>query len=268
MVNISINSTKSLIITALGDRFPLTLKQIHNEIKKNRKISYQAVHKVIKELIKEQIVEKIEKQYFLNKEWIKQQTKSFSKYHFNYFNLNYNPNQISKESKIQIFKFSSIKEIGDFIIDAYAKGYFDTEEKKIYFLVRRILPFFPPSLISFAKKILKQNDIYVLCRSNTIADKWAAKLYRKLGIKIKLGATTPHYNSVCIGDYVIQYFNFINEDYRKKIYSFSEKINKKPPQSLLKLTSDVLYKRTELYLIINRHPVLVNDIKQNIVKEF
>ncbi|MFC1691306.1 hypothetical protein ACFL0W_03930 [Nanoarchaeota archaeon] len=263
------NSTKKLIIQILGDRFPLTLKQIYIEIKKEKDISYQAVHKVIKEIVEDGIVDKIEKQYFLNKNWIKQQTKSFSNYYSNYFNIGYNPNQIDESSKIQIFRFTSLKDLTNFLIKSYAKGYFgENEPKKIFLSVRRLLPFVPESIIHFIKKLEKENKICLACRGNTIADKLAAKFFRSLGIEVKTGVVIPHHNSICIGDTVLQYFFFFNEPYRKKLYSFSDKIKKKSGFSLLKMTSDIFHRQTEIYIIVNKHSVLVEDIKQSISDVF
>ncbi len=262
-------STKSLILSVLGKRFPLSLNQIYADVKLEKNLSYQAVHKIIKELVKDRLVEKVEKQYFLNKRWIKQQADRFLEYYSNYFNTAYNPNQINKTSKIQIFRFTSLKDVLASCIDGYAKNYFNQEESdKIYLSVRRLLPFVPPVIIPFVKKLLKDHEIILLCRSNTLADRWVAKIYRSIGIKVKTGVDIPHYNSICMGDCVLQYFFFFNEPYRKKLYSFSDKFKTNKSSSLIKLTSDVLYKQTEIYVVVNRHPILVEDIKRSIMKTF
>ena len=256
-------STKSLIIDLLGTNFPLSLTQIYKEIIKTKIISYQAVHKTIKELVEEKILEKFGKQYLLNKEWVHNQTKQFTNHYANYFNLSYNANQIDTNSKIQVFRFSSIKELTDFLIDAYSKDYFKLEGK-LYFSVRKLLPFIPQTIIQFIKQVLKNNKICVLCRGNGISDKVAAKFYRALGINVKTGVTLPHYNSALVGNCVMQYFFFFNDSYRTKLYSYSEKIKQKTGFSLMKMTSDIIYKKIEIFIVINRHPVLVSDMKQSL----
>jgi hypothetical protein len=65
-------STKQKIIIILTDEWPLTAKKIYNRLQKEFKtnITYQAVHKIIKELTIENIIVKNVNTYKLNIEWI------------------------------------------------------------------------------------------------------------------------------------------------------------------------------------------------------
>jgi hypothetical protein len=260
------DSTKSLIIATLGNRYPLTLNQIFKEIRQHKALSYQAVHKIIKELVNEGIVEKLDKQYFLKKDWVKGQTGQFSRFYLNYFNTNYSPNQIDPKSPLQVFRFATVKELGDFLIEALAKGYFEPNDGKIYIAFRRIMPFIPTQLVSLISKLKEKHEIFLVSKGNTWTDRWGAKVYRSLGMKVKLGVDTANFNTVCIGGCVIQFFNFVDDAYRKRLYGMIEKVV--PTQTLMKKTSELLYRQTDLYLIINRHPVLVEYIKKSIEKEF
>jgi len=140
-------STKSLIISSLGNDFPLSLNQVSKEVRKQKNISYQAVFKVMGELVKGRIVDKIDKQYFLNKDWVDGQTKDFSRYYSNYFNINYNQNEIYPESLIQVFKFQSLREMVDFIMQGYVKGLI-SKTGNVYISVKRLHPLVPTSIIS------------------------------------------------------------------------------------------------------------------------
>lgn len=65
--------TKDLIINILSNEWPLSAKKIYNEIKKQGKnVTYQAVHKAIKELLNEGILTKQAKEYSINSDYIKQ----------------------------------------------------------------------------------------------------------------------------------------------------------------------------------------------------
>jgi hypothetical protein len=261
-------STKKLIIEILGNQFPLNLNQIVKEIKTKKNLSYQAVHKTIGELIIDNTVKKVEKQYFLNKDWVESQTKSFSKYYSNYFNISYNSNQIDPKAKIQVFRFSSLKDILDFIVETIEKGYLKSSSNKIYISLRRIHPIIPPSLIVAIKKVSKENNIYLICKSDKFTDKWGAKLFRSLGVKVKTGVDIPHQNVACFEECVLQYFLFFDESYKKKVHTFSDNFDGKASIVLLKLTSDIFYKKADMYIILNRYQVFVNDIKETISKEF
>jgi hypothetical protein len=220
------------------------------------------VHKVLNELLKEKIVDKIEKHYFLNKNWIKEQTDNFSVFYSHYFNTSYNPNQIDINNKIQVFRFTSVKEMLDFMILAYIQGELGTGE--LYASVKRLLPFIPHALIPY----LKKSTVYILCSGNSIADQWTAKFYRTLGMQIKINAKPRHFNSICFGNCVVQYYFFMNENYRQKLYAFSEKIAMNSSMRLMKMTADLLYKNIEIFLVINRHPLLVEDMKKEIIAQF
>ncbi len=70
-------NSKSQIISVLGERWPLTTKEVFSELQKQfgTTISYQAIHKVLQEMIDEQIVVKNGKSYELNNDWISNLTK-------------------------------------------------------------------------------------------------------------------------------------------------------------------------------------------------
>ncbi|HLC79363.1 MAG TPA: hypothetical protein VJG83_02940 [archaeon] len=65
-------STKNKIISILSSKWPLTAKQIYSELVKEYSgaISYQGVHKIIKDLLGEGVIERKENTYLLNVEWI------------------------------------------------------------------------------------------------------------------------------------------------------------------------------------------------------
>jgi len=257
-------STKESIIRILGARFPLTLKQISMEVKIHRNISYQAVYKTIHQLMDQGIINKIDKQYFLNKSWIDDKTQKFSRLYSNYFGTEFSPNQIDRNKRVQMFRFHSHEEVLKFIVEIYIKGL----TGDVYVSLRRMYPIIPPSLIQLIKKLTKTNNLYILCRNNGVSDRWAARFLKGLGAKVKTGAEVPVINSICIGDTVLQYFFFFQESYKDKIYSFYDRFQRKSRMSLLKITSDILHKRGELYIIIIRYPVYVDNITTAIKSEF
>ena len=67
-------NAREAIISILSRKFPLSIKKIYNEVKKeyHLDITYQAVFKLIKEMSEDSILEKLDKEYKLNINWIKQ----------------------------------------------------------------------------------------------------------------------------------------------------------------------------------------------------
>jgi len=260
------NNTKDKIISLLKKEFPLSLTQVFKRTNTEKKVTYQGIRKAVNELVNENIIEKVDKQYFLNKEWVKEQTKSFSKAYSHYFNINYNPNQIDDQS-IQVFQFSSLNQTLNFIIEAYSKGHLRNKEtNKIYVSLRRLPPLIPPALIQFMKKLQKDNEIHFICKSDRLADRWAAKFFRSLGINVKTGINTPHQNIACFGDFMLQFFFFCPQSYANKIYSFEKEFKKKSQSSFLRLMNDVFHKKAEIYIIKNKYHPFLEDIKK-LIKE-
>src|SRR3989338_9163257 len=73
-------STKDAIISILSREWPLSTKEIHNRAQRqlSLNVSYQAVHKTIKQFEKEGIISKVGREYELNRGRISSTKKSFT----------------------------------------------------------------------------------------------------------------------------------------------------------------------------------------------
>ncbi len=258
-----VNSTQDQILAVLMKQFPLTLMQISKLVRKEKNVTYQGVRKAVNELVKEDMVENVDKLYFLNKSWVAKQAQLFSRAYTTYFNIGYNPNQIDTQSKIQVFRFSTLQDILTFILESYLKGYLqDNSSGDIYISVRRLPPMIPSSVIQLVKKLQEKNTLYIMCKSDRLADRWAAKFYRSLGIKVKTNVDIPHQNILCFDNFMLQLFCFYPQEHAEKIYSFEEKFEKKSRLSLLKIIDEAFHKKAEIYVVMNRYPVFLQDIKK------
>jgi len=67
-------SVREAIISILSREFPLSIRKIYSKVKKeyNLDVTYQAIFKTIKEMLDDNILEKLDKEYRLNINWIKQ----------------------------------------------------------------------------------------------------------------------------------------------------------------------------------------------------
>lgn len=59
-----------LALELLSKKWPLTARVIYFEIKKQKLVSYQAVHKALKQMVKEKILAKEGQKYQINSEYI------------------------------------------------------------------------------------------------------------------------------------------------------------------------------------------------------
>ncbi len=103
-INPSGATTKQKIVSVLSEKWPLSAKEIFENLKKHYslEISYQAIHKLLQELETERLIEKSNSGYQLNLSWIQQSKKTFE----------YVEKQYLKNNKITIPKdFSGTIEI-------------------------------------------------------------------------------------------------------------------------------------------------------------
>ncbi|MBU0635565.1 hypothetical protein KKE06_00905 [Candidatus Micrarchaeota archaeon] len=77
--------TSGVIQSILGTEWPLGIKQIHEKTKRlGKNCCYQAIFKALRELENKKIVEKNNKKYQLNKEWILETDRKIQKLKLNY----------------------------------------------------------------------------------------------------------------------------------------------------------------------------------------
>jgi hypothetical protein len=60
------------VVLLLSQEWPLTAKEIHHRVARQKEASYQAVHKGLLELMEQNVVLKSETQYFLNLAWLEE----------------------------------------------------------------------------------------------------------------------------------------------------------------------------------------------------
>tara|TARA_Y100000310_G_scaffold312308_1_gene359480 strand:- start:238 stop:1026 length:789 start_codon:yes stop_codon:yes gene_type:complete len=255
-------STKNQIIEILSKEFPLSVKQIHTRIKKNKKASYQAIHKSLKELESYNVTRSFEKHFLLNSEWIKSQNNFISTAYQNYFKKS---NIVNPEENIQFFEFNSIKDINKFINQCTKNS---IEPIKIYIQIRRLYPFIPIILNSINDKIINNNSIYIACRSNNLSDKFTADYLESQGFNVRLGAPISHFNTLSIGNKALTWYFFHPNKTKIKIETLHGRFNESSSLKSLKLASNFLNKKIKVYAVLNSSKTLVEDIKNTTLNFF
>ncbi|MBN1941476.1 MAG: hypothetical protein JW772_04820 [Candidatus Diapherotrites archaeon] len=92
--------TRDRIVSILTEYWPLTTKSIYAIItRQGQDITYQAVHKNIKQLLEQGIVVQHKRKYYLNAQWVEEIKKFVLGFEQNYANPN-KENELTKEEKI------------------------------------------------------------------------------------------------------------------------------------------------------------------------
>ncbi|MEW5896709.1 MAG: hypothetical protein AB1668_03395 [Nanoarchaeota archaeon] len=198
--------TKDLIVTILSSQFPLSLNKIYHQIKKQgHSITYQAVHKSVQELLKDKIITKLNKEYALDEEYIKQ-IKDFSlRLEFAYKEKK---NQILEDlnsNKTVLLNFEKQIDMGRFLFGLLS----ESQNETIYLVFSFI--WCPLTFSKFEYELLKdicsKNNFYLFSNEDTELNRHFAKIWESYGAKVKLGVNSiALFDLILYKDMVIQVF--------------------------------------------------------------
>lgn len=255
--------TKNGIISALSQGTPLSVQQLYRQVTKeiHKPISYQALHKALKELENEKIVEKQANQYQLNSSWI-HSIEAWA--HETKNRLQEQKNQLQKP---EIKTFENVIELARFLIYDYF-NYPNPQKKPL--IARWHIMY---SLLGLSKeemdeirKVTKNRSHFILCKGTSIVDRALAIAFKGLGVQVKLGAIIPEaFDSILVGDYICEiYFH------SEFIFRF-KKLWKKPRKADDLDINSVLSEMHAPYpckAIIYHDPKRAEQIRENVLKEF
>jgi len=248
-LNANTSSTQEKIILTLCDKWPLSAREICNTLQKQyaAEITYQAVHKLLKTLEKEKIIERSEKGYRMNLEWVRK-VKHFSEQ----IEMNYvKDNKFDSESDLINLEFYSLFEFLRTMLHIFSSDVLPGADKGCFGagIMKHI--WWP---LSFEKDDFEKFKImggdhqsYLVCTSNSLVDQWLKEFYVKTGFDgVVLGTDFKHEDDIAVvGDSVLHiYFpeeikmgmhkiyteakdisDVINNDFLEKMFNEKVKIN-------------------------------------------
>lgn len=253
------NLTRSILIEAS----PLTIKQIHQKITRDfdRSVSYQAVHKAIRELLADGSILANDKKYQLNPEWVRKGKKHFQDLEDRLYN----------ESSPKYKEFDCLYDCYRYILEIGFKA--TVGHQKIVVAALQLEHIY--SILTISKEeyqmfetIFKREgySIYITCKNNTLVDQAMATFYRLGGMNVKLGIPLhPGMDTIAIEGSVIQIL--FPTELKKEldtIYSKATIFN-----ILQKNFFHFLYKKTPpIKIFIQDNPQLATEIIEQTKKYF
>jgi len=258
-------SSKDLIVSILSEEFPLPLKKIFFEVKRQgASISYQGVHKSLTEMLAQGIIEKDGNKFRLSKKWINE-ISFFSKKLLKAYSSETVINYMHRENTQLCF--DTLKDFDRFFIFEYFN--FPNSVKKPviahWFHMYSLIGLSEDDILAL-KEFISKNDFYILCSGETPLDKFFGETFKKLGCRIKLGAkgdaSTDH---IIFGDYLLQaYWPKEIKAAIKRIFSVNS-IEEFKLSSLLKLMHG---KIEPIHVMVNKNSGLAEKIRQENLKQF
>ena len=233
LLNLVSGSSKEKIVGVLGERWPLSAKEIYNELQKisSSTFSYQATHKMLLQLVDSGVIVKTGGKYELNREWISSMKK---------ISLNLKQNYKSKNKKYSLDKNqeSQVKwvfeDTGIFCIEmakllgsdlgAGVRGGIGLMRHAWWPMRFKFLDF------TNLATMLKANPggTFLVTQKNTPLSQWIIKQYKAFGMtKIKIGEPSLKLeNDLAVkGDFIIEIrFSKQMEKRMDEIYAKAENL--------------------------------------------
>jgi len=203
------SGTKEKIIFLLSQQWPLSTKKIHSALEKqySLNVTYQAIHKLLKQMEAEKIVERGVDGYKITKDWI-QKTKTFSGQLEEAYSEKGKALAKDLDKPIKL-KFDNFLDVGRFVVNNFYFDFPNPQRKPSLCIWKHVLSPIGASekenenfrkMFSYAKH-------YGITKGDTFLDKYFAKYYEALGKKIKLGMDFNMEEDIFVnGDYIAQIF--------------------------------------------------------------
>jgi len=195
----------NIIIDILSNEFPLTTKQVYNRLKRNHglTISYQGVHKHIKQMLEEKVISKDGNNLFINYSWIKKLS--------NYAKSLESAIGREKDDGSRLIMIDSFVACGQFLINDFMGNetgkYQNPENKDCVCMWNHAWPIVgaSPEQHEKMKKMFKKTIHWNVCAQSTFLDKVTAGYVAKIGKKVVLNQkSSMNVDTFTEGDYIMQ----------------------------------------------------------------
>jgi hypothetical protein len=203
------STTKDTIIQILSEEWPLTVKQIYERVQKkaDKAITYQAVHKTLKQMFVEGVLEFSDKKYSVSKKWLKNNKLIYDALLHSY-------SVKEQPGSFVHLEFDSLIEFGKFLIHEYYIRWPNPDKKSAVCFWKHTLCSFGLSEESNAicRQLFAYTAHYAISPNKTFLDLWSGDYLIKLGKKVVCGVnySAPNYTFIQ-GDYVM--FAFLAPDF-------------------------------------------------------
>ncbi|MFH0715017.1 MAG: hypothetical protein V1847_05110 [Candidatus Diapherotrites archaeon] len=184
------HSVKDAVIAELVQEWPLSTQKLFLRVQRDHglNVSYQAVHKALKELVELGVVSHQADGYCLDKKWIE---------HLNSFSAQLTeaystaPHLFAKKTSTQL-SFESMWHLYQFMLNALSSGAFHHgNPARGCAQVSHMWNWFPlggsKKEYELIRQIASDTPVYIVSAHDSKMDAWCADYYRALGWKVKLG---------------------------------------------------------------------------------
>jgi len=257
------SNTKNTIVFALSQEPLQSAQQLYRKVaKENQKpISYQALHKALKELENENVLERQNNQYRLSSQWLRtvenwvQETKNKAL------------QQATETPKPETTVFPTIIEFGRFLIFDFF-NYPKSDEFPIiakWHLMYTLIGLSQEE-VKEVRKTFKKKQFRIICENNSLVDQSLAQTFQKMGVKAKLGIRfNEPFDTIVVGNHVCEIF--YDPAYWKEWKKMWQK-PKSPDEFDLEGTLRGMHEPNPTKAIVYHDPARAQKIREEVLKQF
>jgi hypothetical protein len=269
------SDVKNLCFTILAKEHPLKIIELMNLIKRRygRSVTFQAVRKALLELAAEGVLVKTEKEFEINKEWVKEAKFAIDKLYFEI----YEKKPSAKGDAIgdvSVFTFHSLNEMmkfwQDIIDDWFRKFKKGDPHLNVYQGAHLWEALLHLDREQHSMGQLKKKGIasYILTTGNMPLDKNIRRFYASIGIKVFI---SPSLSTFDKGYYVGTYGALIvqaryPEELVQELEEFFKK-HKTIENMNLKTLSDIVNKKRKMQLTVIKNLEMAKQINASILNQ-
>ena len=269
-------TVKDAIVSILSKEWPLTARRIYIKVKSlDLDVTYQAVHKALNELVTEEITKKEENKHKLSEAWIEKIKEFGIKIDLLYKGEMKGSLENVISTGYGIFGFVTVLDLYRFIL-----------EMIIFFEEFYERPKYPGVVCfshmwwallgsekeqeQFKKAASWKTGVFFACSGETGADKMLARFYESVkgtNVRVKVGVYCPNeYEMFIVEDYLVHIY--LPEEIKKIFDSTYRNFKLGSSSDFQKLYENILFKKTEINVTIQRNPKLAEMIRSKVLGHF
>lgn len=263
---------KAFII--LSGKFPLSLMELTNEIKKQftLEVSFQSVRKAVLQLVDEGVLLKEGKKFSLNRGWILSLIKFGNLLQRQYFTVQKEKAKIEVGPNMTIYTLPSLVDL-DYVWNGVIKQALADPKAPKVITFKAVHFWFLIATLAQETKLMKEMlkkgiKLYYICYGNTALDKWTVEMYNNIGVKAVIQPKPKDFaNGLNIGTYG----NLLVQSQHppriaKKLAQLFHKCQRPEDASLAQIT-DVVTERADIQLQVLDDPLVSATVREDIKKQ-
>jgi hypothetical protein len=264
--------SRSWIVHILSKEWPLPAKEIYNRIHRanGSEITYQGIHKSIRQLESEGVLHKVQSRYSLSPDWISSLRK---------FGLELEDALKGRRSLHlgEISQNSSVQLVFDSFIDFFYWAIEEALEQKAksegpfssYALTYHPWPALSISKAQYSslKSLFSGGEHFIACKGNGRLDKSLMSVWKAAGAKIALGAESPKSSDTfAFGDFVLQVFpSHKAKKGLRDIFSGQDHLN---GRALVEYCRLYFESQDPVTVLVSRNAELSSQMREGVMSEF